>query len=123
MIGIREAVDAADPQTKTDSLTPWRPLLNLNDTPLVSPNGLQIVELRCPADLDAEHRALGHCIDGYDYSAYRGNCRLVSVRENGQSLASAEIQMNESARGEALEKLTPKKPGDHTTERARQSHT
>lgn len=108
MIEIREALDAADPQTKTDSFTPWRPLLNSNDTSLVSPNGLQIVELKCPADLDAEHRALGHCIDGYDYSAYRGNCRLISVRENGQSLASAEIQMNESAWGETLEKLTPK---------------
>ncbi|WP_016971648.1 hypothetical protein [Pseudomonas tolaasii] len=108
MIDIRESLDAADPQTKTDSLTPWRPLLNSNETPLVSPNGLQIVELKCPADLYAEHRALGHCIDGYDYSAYRGNCRLFSVREYGQSLASAEIQMNESAWGETLEKLTPK---------------
>ncbi len=69
MIDIREALDAADPQTKTDSLTPWRTLLNSNDTPLVSPNGLLIVELKCPADLYAEHQALGHCIDGYDYSA------------------------------------------------------
>ena len=108
MIDIREALDAADPQTKTDSLTPWRTLLNSNDTLLVSPNGLQIVELKCPADLYAEHRALGHCIDGYDYSAYRGNCRLMSVRENGKSLASAEIQMDESAWGETLAKLTPK---------------
>ncbi|SMF20415.1 MULTISPECIES: hypothetical protein [unclassified Pseudomonas] len=108
MIGIREALDAADPQTQTDSLTPWRTLLNSNDPLLVSPNGLQIVELKCPADLYAEHRALGHCIDGYDYSAYRGNCRLMSVRENGKSLASAEIQMDESAWGETLAKLTPK---------------
>ncbi|WLI07602.1 hypothetical protein PSH66_04525 [Pseudomonas sp. FP597] len=108
LIDIREALDAADPQTKADSSTPWRTLLNSNDTLLVSPNGLQIVELKCPADLDAEHRALGHCIDGYDYSAYRGNCRLFSVRENGQSLASAEIQMDESAWGETRERLTPK---------------
>ena len=105
---IREALDAADPQTKADSLRPWSTLLNSNDTLLVSPNGLQIVELKCPADLDAEHRALGHCIDGYDYSAYRGNCRLFSVRENGQSLASAEIQMDESAWGKTPAKLTPK---------------
>lgn len=108
LIDIREALDAADPQTKADSSTPWRTLLNSNDTLLVSPNGLQIVELKCPADLDAEHRALGHCIDGYDYSAYRGNCRLFSVRENGQSLASAEIQMDESARGKTPAKLTSK---------------
>lgn len=108
LIDIREALDATDTQTKTDSLTPWRPLLISNDTSLVCPNGMQIVELKCPADLYAEHRALGHCIDGYDYSAYRGNCRLFSVRENGQSLASAEIQMNESAWGVMLDKLTPK---------------
>ncbi|OEC62938.1 hypothetical protein A7D21_19250 [Pseudomonas sp. AP19] len=108
LIDIREALDAADPQTKADSSTPWRTLLNSNDTLLVSPNGLQIVELKCPADLDAEHRALGHCIDGYDYSAYRGNCRLFSVRENGQSLASAEIQMDESAWGKTPAKLTSK---------------
>ena len=108
LIDIREALDAVDPQTRTDSLTPWKPLLYSTGTTIVSPNGLQIIELKCPADLDAEHRALGHCIDGYDYSAYRGICRLFSVRENGKSLASAEIQMDESAWGETLAKLTPK---------------
>lgn len=108
LIDIREALDAVDPQTKTDSLTPWKPLLYSTGTTIVSPNGLQIIELKCPADLDAEHRALGHSIDGYDYSAYRGICRLISVRENGKSLASAEIQMDESAWGETLAKLTPK---------------
>ncbi len=57
------------------------------------PNGLQIVELRCPADLYAEHIALAHCIDSYDQAAYRGDCRLLSVREAGRPLASAELEL------------------------------
>lgn len=105
---IRGALDAKDPPTPTDSLTRWRPLLFSSDLPIVSPNGLQIVELRCSADLDAEHRALGHCIDGYDYIAYRGDCRLVSIRENDQPLASAELRLKDSAYAESPTKLTPK---------------
>ncbi|MFU4205123.1 hypothetical protein ACM7EJ_35265, partial [Pseudomonas aeruginosa] len=51
------------------------------------------VELRCPADLYAEHIALAHCIDSYDQAAYRGDCRLLSVREAGRPLASAELEL------------------------------
>ncbi|MGV5100576.1 hypothetical protein ACV4VT_33440, partial [Pseudomonas aeruginosa] len=49
--------------------------------------------LRCPADLYAEHIALAHCIDSYDQAAYRGDCRLLSVREAGRPLASAELEL------------------------------
>ncbi|QLG94688.1 hypothetical protein HZF02_23260 [Pseudomonas yamanorum] len=94
MVDIRNALDATDPHTQADLLTPWASLLLFPSEGIVSPNGLQIVELTCPADLDAEHRALGHCIDTYDYSAYGGYCRLISIREHGQSLASAEIQLS-----------------------------
>jgi hypothetical protein len=58
---------------------------------VVCPNGISVVELRCPADLNSEHVALKHCIDTYDYSAYQGRCRLVSLRHDGRVLASAEI--------------------------------
>lgn len=107
LIDIRITLDESDPQAKTDSLTCWPALLS-NDTPIACPNGLHIIELKCPADLDAEHRALGHCIQSYDYSAYRGDCRLVSVRLDGQSLASAELQLPDTGNGEISTKLTPR---------------
>lgn len=75
---------------ESDEKTPWHPLL-IESSAIECPNGLQIVELTCPAHLWEEHRALHHCIDTYDYGAYSGHCRLVSVRQNGKSLASAEI--------------------------------
>ncbi|EPB5741799.1 hypothetical protein ACRQNN_006461 [Pseudomonas aeruginosa] len=75
----------------TDEYTTWEGMLPVG---LVDcPNGLQIVELRCPADLYAEHVALAHCIDSYDQAAYRGDCRLLSVREAGRPLASAELEL------------------------------
>ncbi|HFH3460382.1 hypothetical protein [Pseudomonas aeruginosa] len=37
--------------------------------------------------------ALAHCIDSYDQAAYRGDCRLLSVREAGRPLASAELEL------------------------------
>ncbi|ELN3927454.1 hypothetical protein RZ569_006903, partial [Pseudomonas aeruginosa] len=75
----------------TDEYTTWEGMLHVG---LVDcPNGLQIVELRCPADLYAEHIALAHCIDSYDQAAYRGDCRLLSVREAGRPLASAELEL------------------------------
>ncbi|MDP5745780.1 hypothetical protein P3828_33765, partial [Pseudomonas aeruginosa] len=75
----------------TDEYTTWKGMLPVS---LIDcPNGLQIVELRCPADLYAEHIALAHCIDSYDQAAYRGDCRLLSVREAGRPLASAELEL------------------------------
>jgi len=91
----------------SDEHTRWATLL-LNDTPIVCPNGLQIVELRCPADLVAEHYALGHCIDTYDYSAYKGNCRLISVQNNGKHLASAEINLTLRAGAKQPAKWSPR---------------
>ncbi len=107
LIDIRITLDESDPLAKHDSLTCWPPLLS-NDTSIVCPNGLHIIELKCPADLDVEHRALGHCIQSYDYSAYRGDCRLVSVRLDGQPLASAELQLIDHTQGEIPIKLNPR---------------
>ncbi|KAI3478867.1 hypothetical protein L1887_59151 [Cichorium endivia] len=83
-IDIREALDAADPQTKADSSTPWRTLLNSNDT-------LLAIALMVTTTALIEATAV-----------------FFSVRENGQSLASAEIQMDESAWGKTPAKLTSK---------------
>lgn len=102
---IRIALDAADPQMQSDALTPWSRLLQ-DEEPILSPNGLQIIELKCPADLEAEHQKLGHCIQTYDFRAYRGDCRLISVRLNNESVASAEIQLLENLRGEIPAKWT-----------------
>ncbi|MCO2079922.1 hypothetical protein IPC264_20130 [Pseudomonas aeruginosa] len=89
---LRAAVQSSLPDlVDTDEHTTWEGILpaGLIDCP----NGLQIVELRCPADLYAEHIALAHCIDSYDQAAYRGDCRLLSVREAGRPLASAELEL------------------------------
>ncbi|AKG01503.1 hypothetical protein YH69_26870 [Pseudomonas aeruginosa] len=75
----------------TDEYTTWEGMLPVGL--IACPNGLQIAELRCPADLYAEHIALAHCIDSYDQAAYRGDCRLLSVREAGRPLASAELEL------------------------------
>ncbi|HBO3242712.1 hypothetical protein [Pseudomonas aeruginosa] len=89
---LRAAVQSSLPDlVDTDEYTTWEGMLPVG---LVDcPNGLQIVELRCPADLYAEHVALAHCIDSYDQAAYRGDCRLLSVREASRPLASAELEL------------------------------
>lgn len=73
-----------------------RPVL----APIDCPNGLQIVELKCHDELSAESFALGHCIETYDFRAYSGRCRLLSVRSNGKSLASAEVVLVSRIAGE-----------------------
>ncbi len=89
---LRATVQSSLPDlVDTDEYTTWKGMLPVS---LIDcPNGLQIVELRCPADLYAEHIALAHCIDSYDQAAYRGDCRLLSVREAGRPLASAELEL------------------------------
>ncbi|MEX6940199.1 hypothetical protein AB2D03_33835 [Pseudomonas aeruginosa] len=89
---LRATVQSSLPDlVDTDEYTTWEGMLPVS---LIDcPNGLQIVELRCPADLYAEHIALAHCIDSYDQAAYRGDCRLLSVREAGRPLASAELEL------------------------------
>jgi len=91
----------------SDERTTW-PSLLINETKIDCPNGLQIVELKCPLDLWEEHCALGHCIDGYDYRAYLGACRLFSVRLNGQSLASAEVILERRTTAAPVGKWTPR---------------
>lgn len=90
MTTAREFADSQGPLRETDAHTPWPTLLSESRS-IDCPNGLQVVELVCPADLMSEHLALGHCIDNYDYRAYSGACRLFSVRESGRALASAEL--------------------------------
>ncbi|MBS9758589.1 hypothetical protein JR044_31840 [Pseudomonas aeruginosa] len=89
---LRATVQSSLPDlVDTDEYTTWEGMLPVG---LIDcPNGLQIVELRCPADLYAEHIALAHCIDSYDQAAYRGDCRLLSVRKAGRPLASAELEL------------------------------
>ncbi|HBO3967366.1 TPA: hypothetical protein L4T57_006175 [Pseudomonas aeruginosa] len=89
---LRATVQSSLPDlVDTDEYTTWEGMLPVGL--IACPNGLQIVELRCPADLYAEHIALAHCIDSYDQAAYRGDCRLLSVREAGRPLASAELEL------------------------------
>ncbi|HBO8540654.1 TPA: hypothetical protein L5C14_005278, partial [Pseudomonas aeruginosa] len=89
---LRAAVQSSLPDlVDTDEYTTWEGMLPVGL--IACPNGLQIVELRCPAALYAEHIALAHCIDSYDQAAYRGDCRLLSVREAGRPLASAELEL------------------------------
>ena len=66
----------------------------LVDGPVLCPNGIEAVELLSPSDLWSEHVSLDHCIDSYDFSAYCGDCRLISLRRDGRSLASAELVLN-----------------------------
>lgn len=74
-----------------DLLITWPALLPSG--PIVCPNAVSIEELRCTADLITEHEVMKHCIDTYDYSAFLGGCRLVSFRQGGTVLASAEIRL------------------------------
>lgn len=87
----REQAELMGALVASDERTHWPALLPGGT--VHCPNGLQVVELVCPADLVVEHDALGHCIDHYDYPAYQGVCRLVSVRRDGVSLASAELAL------------------------------
>lgn len=89
---IRIEMDREYPQSETDALTAWKGLLH-NAQSVECPNGLNIVELRCPQDLDDESTMLRHCIDTYDYRAYLGSCRLFSVRKQNMPLASVELKL------------------------------
>ncbi|KES20015.1 hypothetical protein FG99_01285 [Pseudomonas sp. AAC] len=90
---IREEIDAEKPELKaSDESARWTPLLV--DGPVLCPNGIEAVELLSPSDLWSEHVSLDHCIDSYDFSAYCGDCRLISLRRDGRSLASAELVLN-----------------------------
>lgn len=78
--------------TEEDELLQTWPALLPAGT-VVCPNGVRVVELRCPHDLIIEHSVMKHCIDTYDHSAYQGHCRLVSLRLDHTVLASAEIRL------------------------------
>ncbi|MFJ5299238.1 PcfJ domain-containing protein [Pseudomonas sp. NPDC088368] len=86
---IREDFEKANPLSDSDSQTQWPGLLQQGA--ITTPEGLEIVELNCPADLTVESRTLHHCIDTYDFRGYKGLCRLLSVRDQGRPLASVEV--------------------------------
>ncbi|SHN12571.1 PcfJ-like protein [Pseudomonas asturiensis] len=96
LIDIRANLERDIPPEPSDSFTTWPGLL-LNIAPITcEATGLQIVELNCPDDLDREHQSMGHCIDSYDYRAFLGDCRLLSIRSDGQPLASVELILGQS---------------------------
>lgn len=89
-----------------DELLATWPALLLSGT-AACPNGVNIVELRCQTDLLKEHTVMKHCIDGYDYSAFQGRCRLVSFRQGDTVLASAEIRL--TRKGDSVERRPDQK--------------
>ncbi|WP_024677711.1 PcfJ domain-containing protein [Pseudomonas syringae] len=105
---IRVNLERELPLEPSDSLTRWPGLLQ-DDGPIkFDGTGLEIVELRCPHDLDLEHRAMGHCIDTYDYRAYSGDCRLLSIRSDDCPVASIEITLRPSPNERKTGELTLK---------------
>ncbi|RMS04150.1 hypothetical protein ALP73_200141 [Pseudomonas coronafaciens pv. garcae] len=90
---IRARLEKVIPLEPSDAFTRWPGLMLSTDTITCSETGLQIVELRCADDLNLEHRALGHCIDTYDYHAFSGSCRLLSIRSGATPLASVELAL------------------------------
>ncbi len=67
----------------------WRPLIS---APFCS-NGLTIVELNTPDQLNEEARRLSHCVDGYSAFCYDGRSRILSVRDDKNSIATMEIRL------------------------------
>jgi hypothetical protein len=65
----------------------WHPLLT---TPFYS-NGLTIIELNTPDQLNEEARRLSHCVDGYSAFCYDGRSRILSIRDDKNSIATMEI--------------------------------
>ncbi|KTC09481.1 hypothetical protein Q1J55_09440 [Pseudomonas syringae] len=104
---IRAGLERDFPPEPSDCFTRWPGLLLGSDPITCSTTGLQIVELRCPADLDQEHRSLGHCIDTYDFRAYSGNCRLLSIRSEGLPLASVELTLRTGRNERVTGDFTP----------------
>ncbi|MBC2658122.1 PcfJ domain-containing protein [Pseudomonas sp. MSSRFD41] len=90
---IRAQIDnALGALEEADELFEWPPLLLSG--PITCPNGIEIVELLCPNDLFEEELRMRHCVGSYDYSTYRGDCRIISLRHNSNSLATAELRID-----------------------------
>ncbi|MDU8500304.1 hypothetical protein RYB01_14090 [Pseudomonas syringae] len=90
---IRTRLEREIPPNPSDSLTRWPGFLHDQGPITCAATGLKIVELLCPDDLDREHSSMGHCIDTYDYRAYSGDCRLLSIRSDDHPVASIEITL------------------------------
>jgi hypothetical protein len=69
---------------------PWQSLL-VQQSLVHGPTGVEIVELVLPVHLGQEAMALRHCVDGYSGACYSGRSRIVSLRKDGKSLATAEF--------------------------------
>jgi hypothetical protein len=71
----------------------WEGLLAQKLTHL--PTGIEFVELLMPQSLSDEASALQHCVDGYSRLCYAGESRIISLRKDGRSLATAEFRLKE----------------------------
>lgn len=69
--------------------TQWVGMLVSNN--IKTPNGLIIKELLTPFELKEEANNLSHCVDGYYYETLSGESRILSIQDNGLSLATAEM--------------------------------
>lgn len=79
---------------EAEEVVAWPPLLV--NGPVICPNGVEVVELLRPVDLIEEGREMRHCVGGYDFSAYRGDCRIVALRQGRNALATAELYIDKA---------------------------
>lgn len=70
---------------------PWKEMLL--ESPITCPNGITIVELIRPSELEQEAKELNHCVGGYHVETYKGISRIISFKLNGKSLATAEFRI------------------------------
>lgn len=91
---LKELIDQAEHKKKTNQVWTWQTML----TELVIHEGTQvsIVELDCPEQLVEEAIELEHCVDGYSSYCFDGYSRIVSFRQGGKRLATAEFRLTES---------------------------
>lgn len=66
----------------------WLPLA----PPFVASNGWSVIPLVSQGDLDEEHAAIGHCVDGYGRDCAFGSSHILSVRDpSGRRVSTVEI--------------------------------
>ncbi|WP_455233446.1 hypothetical protein [Geopseudomonas aromaticivorans] len=80
----------------TDGSLGWVPMLPgvLRD----EATGVEIHEIDHPLGLDLEGTVLEHCVGGYAHYCYEGEARIISLRKDGVSLATAEYGFKRTAK-------------------------
>lgn len=71
--------------------TCWSALLLKNN--IQAPNGLVVTELLTANELQTKGQRLCHCVGGYYYDTLKGYCRIISIRDQNKSLATAELRI------------------------------